>query len=139
MTLRSALEDIRETTLSAVSGLLGKLVYLVSLRQRGGSYRHWGMALVHGEESSQRALKTAHSEIVTEILRTPLKDLENDVKRSSAEESVSAVEYVDRLRSGADQLLPDVPKNSEAAMHLNSVLVALSSLQKNRERATRTI
>ena len=33
MTLKSALQDVKETTLAAVSGLLGKLAYLASLRR----------------------------------------------------------------------------------------------------------
>ena len=57
MTLKSALQDVKETTLAAVSGLLGKLAYLASLRRGQGRYEHWGMELVHGPESSERALK----------------------------------------------------------------------------------
>ena len=41
MTLKSALQDLRETTLAAVSGLLAKLAYLGSLRRREGMYKHW--------------------------------------------------------------------------------------------------
>jgi hypothetical protein len=33
MTLKSALQDVKETTLAAVSGLLGKLAYVASLRR----------------------------------------------------------------------------------------------------------
>ena len=55
MTLKSALQDVRETTLAAVSGLLAKLAYLASLRRKEGGYRHWGMSLVHGEDSSDQA------------------------------------------------------------------------------------
>src|SRR5437867_4070829 len=75
MTLKSALQDVKETTLAAVSGLLGKLAYVASLRRAQGRYEHWGMELVHGAESSERALRTAHAEIVTGILRTPLESL----------------------------------------------------------------
>ena len=57
MTLKSALQDVKETTLAAISGLLGKLVYLASLRRAQGRYEHWGMDLVHGPESAERAWK----------------------------------------------------------------------------------
>ena len=60
MSLKSALQDIKETTLSAVSGLLGKLAYLASLRGGQGRYEHWGMESIHGPESSERALRQAH-------------------------------------------------------------------------------
>ena len=84
MTLKSALQDLRQTTLAAVSGLLAKLAYLGSLRRREGGYEHWGMSLVHGEESSERALRTAHTEVLSKVLRTPISDLEQDLSASTA-------------------------------------------------------
>jgi len=45
---------------------------------------------------------------------------------------------VEKLRQRLEDLLPGERKNSPTAAHLNSVLVALSSLRKNRERATRS-
>ncbi len=138
MTLKSALQDLKETTLAAVSGLLGKLAYLASLRSSQGRYQHWGLEAVHGPESSERALKTAHAEIMTGILRSPLASLENDLEQSSRDSGFTERDYVQKLNERFDDLLPGERKDSPAASHLNSVLVALSSLQKNRERATRS-
>jgi hypothetical protein len=138
MTLRSALNDVKETTLAAVSGLLGKLGYLASLRRAQGRYQHWGMEIVHGRESSERALGAAHYEVVTEVLRTPLPSLERDLIESSRAVGVTARAYLKGLRDRFEDLLPDQQKNSPAASHLNSVLLALSSLEKNREHATRS-
>src|SRR5947207_10200500 len=98
MTLKSALQDVKETTLSAVTGLLGKLTYLASLRRTHGGYRHWGMELVHGEESSERALRTAHSEVVAGVLRTPLPLLADDLQKSSQGSGVEAQTYVEEMR-----------------------------------------
>ncbi len=139
MTLKSALQDLKETTLAAVSGLLGKLVYLASLRHAQGRYEHWGMELVHGPESSERALKTAHAEIVAGVLRTPLASLAEDLDESSRAAGVAAHEYVEEMRSRFADLLPGERVDAPAASHLNSVLLALSSLEKNRGRATRSI
>lgn len=139
MTLKSALQDLKETTLAAVSGLLGKLVYLASLRHAQGRYEHWGMELVHGPESSERALKTAHAEIVAGVLRTPLASLAEDLDESSRAAGVAAQEYVEEMRSRFADLLPGERVDTPAASHLNSVLLALSSLEKNRGRATRSI
>ena len=47
--------------------------------------------------------------------------------------------YVDQMRNRIEDLLPDERPDSPAATHLNSVLLALSSLEKNRGRATRSI
>jgi hypothetical protein len=138
MTLKSALQDVKETTLAAVSGLLGKLSYLASLRRKDGAYQHWGIALVHGEESSERALKTAHSEVLSSVLRTPLPALEEDLRESSEGNGATADAYIEGMQQQFDELLPAERKDSPAATHLNSVLVALSSLQKHRARATRS-
>ena len=139
MTLKSALQDVKETTLAAVSGLLGKLVYLASLRRSQGHYEHWGMELVHGQESSERALKTAHAEIVAGVLRSPLADLVEDLNESSRGGGIAPEAYVKGMRERFQDLLPGERQDSPAAAHLNSVLLALSSLQQHRERATRSI
>lgn len=138
MTLKSALQDFKETTLAAVSGLLGKLSYLASLRRSPDRYAHWGMETVHGTEAAERALKTAHAEIATAVLRTPLARLENDLEESSQGDGVEPGVYVDGLRERFDAVSPGQRKDSPAANHLNSVLLALSCLEKNRERATRS-
>ena len=138
MTLKSALQDVKETTLAAVSGLLGKLSYLASLRRRDGAYKHWGIELVHGEESSERALKAAHSEVLAGVLRTPLPEMAEDLRESCAGSGMGERAYAEGMRERLDDLLPGERKDSPAATHLNSVLVALSSLQKHPARATRS-
>ena len=137
MTLKSALQDLRETTLAAISGLLAKLAYLGSLRHREGGYLHWGMSLVHGEESSERALKAAHTEVLSTVLRTPISELVEDLHESSQDNQQTAEAYVEGMREQLSELLPS-PQDAPTARHLNSVLVALSSLEKNRKRATRS-
>lgn len=137
MTLKSALQDVKETTLSAISGLLGKLSYLASLR-RHGRYEHWGMQMVHGEESSERALKTAHAEVVARVLQTPLEVLVEDLEDSSRSSGVAAKAYVEEMREHFDALLPGDRQDTPSSAHLNSVLLALSSLEQNRGRATRS-
>ena len=135
MTLKSALQDLRETTLAAISGLLAKLAYLGSLRRREGGYRHWGMSLVHGEEASDRALKSAHTEALSTVLRTPISGLVEDLHQSNQTGQESTAAYLEGMREQFDELLPS-PQDAVSARHLNSVLVALSSLEKNRKAAT---
>jgi hypothetical protein len=135
MTLRSALQDLRETTLVAVSGILAKLAYIASLRRSEGGYKHWGLSLVHGEESSERALKAAHTEALSTVLRAPISDLVEDLHRSSPQQEQTPAAYVDGMREQFDELLP-TSQDAASARHLNSVLVALSSLEKNRKPAT---
>jgi hypothetical protein len=135
MTLKSALQDLRETTLAAVSGLLAKLTYLASLRRREGGYLHWGMSLVHGEEASNRALKAAHTEVLSTVLRTPIPDLVEDLHESSQDSQKTAGAFVKGMREQFSELLPS-PQDTASARHLNSVLIALSSLEKTQKRAT---
>lgn len=138
MTLKSALQDVKETTLSAVEGLLGKLAYLASLRQRQGRYQHWGMEAVYGSETSERALRTAHSEVLRSVLRTRLSSLEKELNSTAANLGIDAVAYVNELQGQLEDLVPEGRQDSASASHLNSVLVALSHLEKNRGRATRS-
>jgi len=138
MALKSALQDLRETTLAAVSGLLAKLAYLGSLRLGEGGYRHWGLALIHGQESSDRALKTAHTEILSRVLRAPISDLEEDLRESSAAGKETAEVYLEGMREKIAQLLPS-PQDAVKASHLNSVLIALSSLEKSRKPVTPSV
>lgn len=135
MTLKSALQDLRETTLAAISGLLAKLTYIASLRRSEGGYSHWGMSLLHGEESSARALKTAHTQVLSSVLKTPLADLEEDLHHSSHLSGKSPQAYVEDMRGQINELLPSV-EDPVSARHLNSVLAALSSLEKNQRPAT---
>jgi len=138
MTLKSALEDLRQTTLPAVSGLIGKLAYLASLRGTHGDYDHWGMRSVYGEDSARRALRTAHAEVTATVLQTPLFVLLDDLAVSSASCGMAAQAYLQRMRDQFERLLPDDRTGSPLGVHLNSVLAALSSLERNRERTTRS-
>ncbi len=144
MTLKSALQDLRETTLTAVRGALGRLAYLASLRREQNTYQHWGLSQVHGAESSERAMKTAHTEALAEVLRTPLPSLVEDLRESTAQSGIPSAAYAEELRGHIDDLLPEERKNSPAATHLSAVLLALSSLEKQekskkiRARATRS-
>lgn len=135
MTFKSALQDLRETTLAAISGLLAKLTYLGGLRQHKGGHQHWGMSLVHGDEASERALKAAHTEVLATVLRTPITELEEDLQQSSSQGGENAGSYVENMRAQIGNLLPS-SEDAATARHLNSVLVALSSLEKSRKGAT---
>jgi hypothetical protein len=131
MTLKSVREDLQTRTLSAISGALGKLLYLAGLRQEDGSYSHWGLSRVHGEESAQRALGEAHKTALSAVLRTPISQLQADVEESSNAKEVSQEKFVDELQKNEAQLLPPSP-GAGSRRHLSSVLQALSSLVKNR-------
>jgi hypothetical protein len=136
MTLRSALEDLKQTTLSTLSGLLAKLTYLASLRRENQRYEHWGMKSVHGAEAAEVAFRTAHAETVAAVLKTPLALLEEDLEVSRRAHAMSTAAYVKDMRENFDNLLPLGRKATPSVAHLNSVLAALSSLTQHPARAT---
>jgi hypothetical protein len=93
------------------------------------------LSLVHGEESSERALQAAHADVLSKVLRTPISELVEDLRESSRGTEESAEAYVKNMRQQFSELLPS-PQDEASARHLNSVLVALSTLEKNQKPAT---
>ncbi|HWX91506.1 MAG TPA: hypothetical protein VNY29_02650 [Terriglobales bacterium] len=131
MSLKSAAEDLQARTLRAVSGLLGKLEYLVGLRQEDGSYTHWGLSRVHGDDATQRALGEAHRGVVSAILRTPIRKLLQEVNDSGRETKRDPVDMLIKLNDASSQVVPRQP-GAGASRHLSSVLRALANLAKTR-------
>jgi hypothetical protein len=133
MTLKSALEDLSHTTLEAVAGCLRKLEYLAGLRAREGDYSHWGFGKVYGRTTANKALSTAHREVTSEVLCTPLGMLLEDVEKSSAMTGVDPEQYLGALVQRNSTLLPTDP-GAGSARHLSSVLHALLGLERYRQR-----
>jgi len=131
MPLHSALEDLRDTTLRRVTGLLGRLNYLARLRGADGKYGHWGLSRVHGEAAAQEALSEAHRATTAEVLRTPLRRMVRDAETSSEAQNVPPEEYLKELQTRAEDLVPS-HAGAGSAKHLNSVLRVLSHLVKPR-------
>jgi hypothetical protein len=137
MTIKSAFEDLSRTTLRAVSGCLRKLEYLAGLQSRNGNYKHWGFGKVYGQSTANKALATAHRDMVSEVLSTPLRTLLEDVEVSSEEVGVEPTGYLEGLAEHSKSLLPKDP-GVGSARHLNSVLRALLGLERTRvKNATR--
>jgi hypothetical protein len=130
MTLNSALEDLRCTTLKAISGSLRKLEYFAGLRDREGTYTHWGLARTHGDLAAKKALEQEHRNLVSRILSTPLDRLLVDVEQSSRIAGTTPALYLEQLSQNLD-LLPPQP-GAGSARHFNSMLHALSGLVKVR-------
>jgi hypothetical protein len=136
MTLKSAFEDVVGTTLAAVNTTIGKLDYVSKLRHRAGAtYSHWGLARVHGEAPTQKALAESHRLLFLRMLRTPLRDLRQDVAIVSEELRVTPEQYTEDLLGQETELLPP-DLGGGSARHFSSVLRALSSLTKHRRHAT---
>jgi hypothetical protein len=135
MKLKSALEDLHDTTVEALEGCLRRLEYFGGLRSneknKDGEYKHWGLARVYGDLPAKKALAQTHRSLVSQILATPIKSLLEEIDTSSALTGLPPASYMEKLRDPDLNLLPPSP-GPGSARHLNSVLQALSALLKNR-------
>lgn len=125
--LTSPFDDFTQHTLSAVPGSLGKLQYVVGLRQGNGEYFHWGMARSYGETGASLAIARAHTDLFLEILRTPVRDLWEEVRTLSLDQQTELREFMLHLRSRGDSLIP-AELQGGSRRHFNSILLALCSL-----------
>ena len=135
MPLLCALDDILVNTLAVIPGLLGRLEYLSGLRS-GDGYGHWGLSRVHGERAAQRALRDAHGLVLSEVLRTPLRRLVEDVETACAVSDRPTSAYLQELYQDYPRLLPE-QVGGGSTRHFSSVLHALSALASAPRHATR--
>lgn len=131
MTLLSAIQDVQQTTLAAVRGVLRRLEYLAHLQDDHGGYSHWGMARMHGDSATQEALAQAHRSALSRVLATPIGELLEDIEKSSQNAGVRPEVYAYRLTRRKSSMLPSDP-GAGSELHLKSVLHALWSLLKIR-------
>jgi hypothetical protein len=132
MRLKSALEDFETNTLGAVPGLLGRLFYVGRLQDGKGTYDHWGLAKVYGDDAAQGAIRASHRVLFSEVLKKPLATLLKDVLASCSSEHLTEREF---LASLALSHPPAKPFSPAALAHLRSVLSALSALVETRNDA----
>jgi hypothetical protein len=77
---RGAPADLWRHTLSQIPCLFGRLVYLSSLRDSNtGGYEHHGLALVFGEEESNKTLRESHDKAFEEWLSYGLEEQKADL------------------------------------------------------------
>lgn len=128
MNLFSASEDLAIRTLKHLPGVLSRLLYLVTLRDDEGNYRHWGMARVFGDDASMQAAREAHKEAFNEVLRKPLHELWTEL--ANPEKPEAAEDQLRELSVAGRNLVP--AGCSEAAeYHFSSVLHALHELAQS--------
>jgi len=128
MLLKSAFEDLSETTLAALAGVLAKLRYLAGLReQQSGTYKHWGLSHIHGDAAAQQALADAHRGIFLRLLRTPVRQLRQDLEKASAAAGMTEKDFIEDLTKRKEDLLPG-DAGGGSPRHFSSVLYALSIL-----------
>ena len=128
--LTSAVEDFEGRTLSVIPGLLGKLRYVNLLRGSGGGFSHWGLEKVHGASGAEQGIRSAHRSLIAQVLRTPMRELTMDLRRSAASAEIADYDLLLSLEKPWDGPAGD-EKVSASEKHFTSVLHTLSALLQN--------
>lgn len=93
--LDKALQDLWARTLSQVPTAFGRIVYLASLRNLNtGRYEHFGLAQIYSEDQADSAIRTSHTQAMSEWLNFPL-----------ARQKADLEEYLDSLDGSRRQVL----------------------------------
>jgi hypothetical protein len=78
---RGAAPDLWRNTLSQISTIYGRLVYLATLRNPNtGKYEHHGLALLFGDSEADKALRKSHMDSFNEWLNFSLQEQKADVE-----------------------------------------------------------
>ncbi len=133
MNFQSPFDDFVLNSLAAIAGLLGKLEYVAGLRQGDGSYCHWGLARVHGENAAHQAAREAHRVLFFKVLTTPLPHLLDDAAHSQPDLSLGVNDYLEYLSQRLPMLTP-AGAGEGPILHFNSVLHAVSALARAQNR-----
>ena len=129
----SPFEDFKLRTLSAISGLWGRLLYIAELRSEDGNYEHWGHSRLHGEDRSREALAHAHSELYIELLRTPISELAKELE--TVEDDNGPASAARRIAENATKAVP-ANLHGGSPRHFSSVVLAVSLLDSDRRAST---
>ena len=126
--LRTAFEEAFRRV-SAVSGNLARLAYLVSLQQQPGVYSHWGLAHDFGEQPVCDAFRHAHQMVLENMLQTDLAELEGELAMHAEDNLETKRESLRHLR----ELKTLAPANSSKHVdaHLRYVFASLQALARH--------
>lgn len=72
---RKAARDFKERSLGALPTLLERLAYICSLQTEAGTYDHWGLRRMFGEQAAHEAILQAHTDTAMELIRTPIREI----------------------------------------------------------------
>ena len=126
----TAFEDFMLRTMDVLQGVWSKLNYIRELRAPDGSYEHWGLARIHGEETTHAMIADVHSELYLQLLRTPLPELLEQLHLSADDADCSAAQLARQLRESTGKITPQDLRGG-APEHLKAVLLIADLLSKH--------
>lgn len=131
----SPFEDFQARSLSALSGLWTKLLYMTELRSQDGKYQHWGHSRVHGESLSQIALSKAHSELYIAVLRSPIRELVEEIETTN--DGSDPMELVGRITAGKKEMVPESLEGG-SPRHFSSIALAVRLVYERQRASSRS-
>ena len=128
MTFLSAYQDFVNGTLAALPNAVARLRYLGELRS-GGAYQHWGMKRTYGIDAAEEAMAKAHTAVVLELLRLPMREVIRQVKQEAERQAVPASNFVELLLQQREAIQPE-KLGGASARHFSATLATLSKLAR---------
>ena len=125
------LRTVEEETfrsVSAVSGNLARLAYLISLQTEPGVYSHWGLAHEYGREAVSEAFKRTHRVILDTVLQMDLCELDGELRMHADNSGQSSSECLRRLLSSP--ALNPFTSNKHLQAHMSYVFESLRALAR---------
>lgn len=134
MANRSASDDFKQITLRALPHLWEKLEFLASMRSELGTYQHWGLSQIYGQDEAETAISAAHDELFLQALSTPIQDLWADALRSELSDGNAFSTHVEQLQLN-EQI---IPRNVDggACEHLDFILHVLCLLARSHQQTS---
>lgn len=124
-----AAENFKQRTLSAVPTLLERLAYICSLQTTDGQYRHWGLTRTFGSRPAQEAIRSAHSELATAAVQSPVREIYREFQEAVRREGGPEV-------INPQSLILNAPLNDDVLLsaHLRLLRDSVQALAHQEER-----
>lgn len=130
---RSADTDLWRHTLSQIPVLVGRIVYLSTLRNPvTGRYAHHGLALVYGDGDAEKAIRVSHRKAFQEWLALGLQEKVEDLDiylRSTGEDPLEVLRHWSRAETWSAHL-PAGSLPAEKSLFASDLRGAIKILQQ---------
>ena len=130
---RSADTDLWRHTLSQIPVLVGRIVYLSTLRSPiTGRYEHHGLALVYGDGDAEKAIRISHRRAFQEWLALGLQEKVEDLDiylRTTGEDPLKVLRHWSRAETWSG-LLPTGSLSAEKSLFASDMRGAIKILRQ---------
>jgi hypothetical protein len=127
MRRKNAFSDFVGNTLSPIGSTWGKLVYLNDLKSSSKNrYAHWGMEHYHGVINAQLAIKTAHQDLIRNLLTLRCDEVLEEVQLFA---DLRGMPLMGAFRALSDEIMDSLPEVSKSeTSHIRVLLLTVEAL-----------